>query len=82
MGVLAAIWRPACSRRRQIDQVCRLPVTLRSDLEFVAGRGIAATMGGSKVAPGSKPRGHQQAVGQSGRFCTNLTGSPNPDVSR
>ena len=40
--------------------LCRSSVTQRDDLEPVAGLGIAATMGGSKVAPGSKPRRHQQ----------------------
>ena len=37
----------ACGRRRQIDPVCRFPVTQRDDLEPIAGRGIAAINGGS-----------------------------------
>ena len=39
-------------------------MTLRDDLEFVAGLGIATAMGGSEVAPGSNPRGHQKGQGQ------------------
>ena len=37
----------ACGRRRQIDPVCRFPVTQRDDLEPIAGSGIAAINGGS-----------------------------------
>ena len=37
----------ACGRRRQIDPVCRFPVTQHDDLEPIAGRGIAATNDGS-----------------------------------
>lgn len=36
-----------CCRRRQINQVRRLAVTQRHDLEAVAGLGMTAAMGGS-----------------------------------
>ena len=34
-------------RQRQIDPVCRFPVTQRDGLEPIAGRGLAAAKGGS-----------------------------------
>ena len=39
-------------------------MTHRDRLEFVAGLGIAVANSGSKVAPGSKPRGHQKGQGK------------------
>ena len=33
-------------RQRQIDPVCRFPVTQRDGLEPIAGRGLAAAKGG------------------------------------
>ncbi len=36
-----------CRRRREIDPVCRLPMTQRDDLEPIGGLGTAATKGGS-----------------------------------
>ena len=38
---------PGCWRRRQIDPVCRLPMTQRDDLEPIGGLGIAAANCGS-----------------------------------